>query len=577
MRRPSFPAGINRRQLSTLHYQTFPTAPPRTPLEAPLSPFESSAEQDRLSNSDDENQQDHSNESPFPRRQLVIIAVIALAEQTALNSISPYLPQMASSFPATDPSPKIGLYVGAIGSAFAAAQFMTSYFWGFLSDRTGRKPIILICTFLTAACFIAFGFCTKLWQAILVQTVMGLVNGNQGIISTCLGEITDRSNRNRAFAWLPFIFGLGGITGPALGGLLVRSTSLAPGEPRYPYLLPNLASAAILMLDLILTAIFLEESLKEAKDLPPLKGRVVALFAWVWQFASSAVRPSYFRRGHRLNFTLYDGHAELPDDRTSISLDSESSSLLSLPEIFAGNSEELSSKVVWNRNTLLLLGTYLVVQLSNISFNALYPIFAFAPAPLGRDIPARAIGISLSAVGAASILFQLCTFGRLKVKIGHKTSYRAGLGLLAIALFAMPFVAYRDFPALLGSWSGELAMWIQIILILLMKTVGTVGSLTSGLLLITNLSPSAGSLGALNGLAQTLSAAGRAVGPVLAGGLFSAASGKGRLGAIIPFGVFGGLAMLGCVASLGIRGERLEGQSVDERGGLQSGEDGEED
>ncbi|OBT64971.1 hypothetical protein VE03_05630 [Pseudogymnoascus sp. 23342-1-I1] len=306
---------------------------------------------------------------------------------------------MASSFPATDPSPRIGLYVGAIGLAFAAAQFMTSYFWGFLSDRTGRKPVILLCTFLTAVCFVAFGFCTKLWQAIFVQTLMGLLNGNQGIIS------------------------------PALGGLLVRSVSLTSGEPRYPYLLPNLASAAILMLDLILTAIFLEESLKEAKDLPPLKGRVVALFA-----------------------------------RRAL--------LLSSPEIFAGNSEELSSKVVWNRNTLLLLGTYVVVQLSNISFNALYPIFAFAPAPLGRDIPARTIGISLSAVGIASILFQLCTFGRLKVKIGHKATYRTGLGLLSVALFAMPFVAYRDSPPFLGSWSGEVAMWIQITFILLMSRDG---------------------------------------------------------------------------------------------------------
>ncbi|KFY97391.1 hypothetical protein V500_02095 [Pseudogymnoascus sp. VKM F-4518 (FW-2643)] len=225
MRRPSFPTGINRRQSSTLHYQTFPTAPPPRPLEAPPSPFESSAEQDRLFNGDDENQQDRSNESPFPRRQLAMLAIIALAEQTALNSISPYLPQMASSFPATDPSPKIGLYVGAIGSAFAAAQFMTSYFWSLLSDRIGHKPIILLCTLLTAASFVAFGFCTRLWQAILVQAIMGLVNGNQGVISTCLGEITDRSNQSHAFAWLPVIYGLGGITGPALGGLLVRSAS----------------------------------------------------------------------------------------------------------------------------------------------------------------------------------------------------------------------------------------------------------------------------------------------------------------------------------------------------------------
>ncbi|KFY43366.1 hypothetical protein V494_02015 [Pseudogymnoascus sp. VKM F-4513 (FW-928)] len=555
--------GINRRQSSTAHYQTFPTSPLQTPFEAPFSPFEFPVEQSRPADGDDEYQRDRSNESPFPRRQLAILAGIALAEQTALNSISPYLPQMASSFPSTDPSPKLGLYVGAIGSAFAAGQFISNYFWGLLSDRIGRKPVILLCTLLTATSFVAFGFCTRLWQAILVQATMGLVNGNQGVVSTCLGEITDRSNQGRAFALLPIVYGLGGITGPVMGGLLVRSVTSTSGEPRYPYLLPNLASAAILMLDLMLTAIFLEESLEEAKDLPPLQVRVFALFAWVWQIASDAVCPTYLRRDHRQISTQYDGNADLPD-RSSISPASERSSLISPPEIVADNSEELTGKAVWNRNTLLLLGTYLVLQLSNVSFNTLYPIFAFAAPPLGRDISARAIGISLSAVGVVSVVSQVCAGGRLKVKMGHKTTYRTGLGLLAIAMFAMPFVAYRDLPPLIGSWSGEVTMWIQISLILLMKTVGTVGGLTSALLLITNSSPSAGSLGALHGLAQTLSAAGRALGPVAAGGLFSAASGKGRLGGLIPFGVFGGVAMLGCVASWGISGERLHDGGVDE-------------
>jgi len=92
--------------------------------------------------------------------------------------------------------------------------------------------------------------------------------------------------------------------------------------------------------------------------------------------------------------------------------------------------------------------------------------------------------------------------------------------MLAVAMFALPFVAYRNPPPpFLGSWSGEITMWIQISLILIVKTVATVGGRTS-----------AGSLRALNELAQTLSAAGRAMGPVAAGGLFSVASGKGRMG-----------------------------------------------
>ncbi|WP_243930343.1 MFS transporter, partial [Bacteroides fragilis] len=135
----------------------------------------------------------------------------------ALNSISPYLPEMAASFPDVNRR-QVGLYVGTIASTFALAQFVTNFFWGWLSDRIGRKPVVMLGTILTALCFVGFGLSRTLWQAILAQALMGLVNGNQGVISTCLGEITDRSNQSKAFLYLPVIYGLGGITGPAIGG-----------------------------------------------------------------------------------------------------------------------------------------------------------------------------------------------------------------------------------------------------------------------------------------------------------------------------------------------------------------------
>jgi hypothetical protein len=66
-------------------------------------------------------------------------------------------------------------------------------------------------------------------------------------------------------------------------------------------------------------------------------------------------------------------------------------------------------------------------------------------------------------------------------------------------------------------------------------------------------------LGRLNGLAQTLSAAGRAIGPFVSGGLFSLATKLPTKGEALPWGVFGGVALLGFVLSLAIRGEHLEG------------------
>jgi len=477
------PGGMDRRKSSTPHYQTFPTPPPKSRGRPPTSPTSSSG-QDGFSNPPNHDG-DHDNQSsPLPKRQLAVLAVIALAEQTAFNSISPYLPEMTSTFPEVDAA-KIGLYVGTIASSFALAQFATNFFWGWLSDRIGRKPVVMLGTILTAACFVAFGFCRTLWQAVIVQALMGLVNGNQGVVSTCLGEITDRSNQSKAFVYLPVIYGIGGITGPAVGGLLVAQKNPFNKSLKnpYPYLLPNLFSATILVIDLLVTAFFLEESLEEARDLPPLKKRVKHLFSWLWQFAGGARHPTYtrhhFHRDSRYRTAGVDGPTDSEGDN-----DSENDSLLSMPEFFSQNEGHLTKKEVLNRNTVLLLGTYLVFQLSNISFNSLYPIFASGPKPTGRELSPEEIGLSLSFAGIVTIVFQVGVFGKLKEKMGNKATYRAGLFLFFISMMMMPWVGYRDSPAPFGWGTGDVWLWIELGFVLLVKTVAAVGGLTSALLLV---------------------------------------------------------------------------------------------
>ncbi|KAM0724226.1 hypothetical protein Q7P37_000108 [Cladosporium fusiforme] len=544
------------------------------------------------SDDDDDNEEHH--ETPLPRKQLAILAVIALAEQTALNSISPYLPEMASTFPEVQEG-QVGLYVGLIASSFALAQFATNFAWGLLSDRVGRKPIVLLGTFLTAACFVAFGFCRTLWQAVLVQALMGLVNGNQGVISTCLGEITDRSNQSRAFTYLPVIYGLGGITGPIVGGLLVMKTiPFTQKENPYPYLGPNLLSAAVLVIDGVLTMFFLEESLDEARDMPPLSKRIGTLFTWIWQFTSSR-RPTYLRRSairkQQKQQQQYgaisqdvDGAAEEEDSDDD---DDDQSSMASAPAFFASNNGQsrLLAREVLNRDTILLLITFLIFQLANISFNSLYPIFAQAQPPTGRDLNPEEIGISLAFAGLITILFQIGIFGRLREKVGNKATYRIGLAGFVVAFLLIPWVGYKD-----GSHSGvsgptttvgRVWLWIELGFVLIIKTVAAVGGLTSALLLITNSAPSHAVLGTLNGLAQTLSAAGRAVGPFISGGLFTAATKVEFKGELLAFGIFGGISLVGFVLSLGIRGAELEAdgwrENSDEEDGRGSGSESDDD
>lgn len=77
---------------------------------------------------------------------------------------------------------------------------------------------------------------------------------------------------------------------------------------------------------------------------------------------------------------------------------------------------------------------------------------------------------------------------------------------------------------------------------------------------VTNSAPDNQSLGALNGLAQTLSAAGRAVGPFISGGLFTTATSIKPMGEALPFGIFAAVAFIGFLLSFGIRGVNLEAE-----------------
>ncbi len=427
-----------------------------------------------------------------------MLAVISLAEQTALNSISPYLPEMASTFPGVDEE-QVGLYTGLIASSFALAQLLSNYFWGWLSDRIGRKPVILIGTLLTAACFIAFGFCRELWQAIVVQVFMGLVNGNAGIVSTCLGEITDRSNQSKAFTYLPVIYGIGGITGPVVGGLLVNTKHnlFDRRKPNpYPFLPPNLVAAALLVVDLIFSMFFLEESLEEARDLPPLGKRVRNMFSWIWQFTSSS-RPSYLRPGsngksHQSpqhgNGVTHDGAVDDDNDSFDEDDDDSSESQSLMPTLLPQHSTELAAKHIFNRDTILLLVTYLVFQLSNISYNSLYPIFAQAPPPIGRNLSTKEIGLTIAFAGVATIIFQVGIFGKVRDKFGNKTTYRVGLAGFTIAFMLMPWVGYKRPSQGTGLGAGKGWLWAELCFVLLIKTVAAVGGLTSALLLVQLLS-----------------------------------------------------------------------------------------
>lgn len=92
-------------------------------------------------------------------------------------SIFPYAYYMILSFDITSNTQKLALYVGLVTSAFAFAEFSSGVVWGRISDRVGRKPVLLCGLAGTALSMLVFGFATNLPVALLGRALGGLLNG----------------------------------------------------------------------------------------------------------------------------------------------------------------------------------------------------------------------------------------------------------------------------------------------------------------------------------------------------------------------------------------------------------------
>lgn len=95
-------------------------------------------------------------------------------------SIFPYVYYMISSFHITNDEKQIALYAGMVTSAFAFAEFSTGVMWGRLSDKVGRKPILLMGLAGTGISMIVFGFSPNLTTALIARALGGLLNGSVG-------------------------------------------------------------------------------------------------------------------------------------------------------------------------------------------------------------------------------------------------------------------------------------------------------------------------------------------------------------------------------------------------------------
>eukprot|EP01126_Amoeba_proteus_P036817 TRINITY_DN3763_c0_g1_i4.p1 TRINITY_DN3763_c0_g1~~TRINITY_DN3763_c0_g1_i4.p1 ORF type:complete len:325 (-),score=34.68 TRINITY_DN3763_c0_g1_i4:653-1627(-) len=211
--------------------------------------------------------------TPLPYGKLFVLSCIGISESFSITMIFPFIANMVRDF--GYPEDEIGFYAGWIASSFNIAQFMSSFGWGRVADRIGRRSVLLLGLSGNFLMIFLFGWSTNLWYAILARSMNGFLNGNIGVAKTYLGEISDDTNSATCFGLFGMVWGVGSIIGPSVGGFLSNPHETAPhifpkGSLLYhfPYLLPCIASSFVTLVGFISGLFFLDETLPNASCCP---------------------------------------------------------------------------------------------------------------------------------------------------------------------------------------------------------------------------------------------------------------------------------------------------------------------
>lgn len=139
--------------------------------------------------------------------------------------ISPVVPFMVAPFANAHDQ---ALIVTSLMAIYALCTFFAAPALGSLSDRFGRKPILLISLAGSALGYLIFGLAGSLWMLFLGRIIDGLTGGNIVILFAYFADITDEENRTKVFGWTAAAVGVGTISGPTVGGLLAHFGNSVP-------------------------------------------------------------------------------------------------------------------------------------------------------------------------------------------------------------------------------------------------------------------------------------------------------------------------------------------------------------
>lgn len=210
------------------------------------------------------------------RSIFTIISVVAL-DAVGIGLIFPILPSLLEELTG---SGEVSTTYGIILAAYAAMQFIFSPILGMLSDRFGRRPVMIVSLAGAAIDYLIMAFTPVLWVLVVGRVIAGITSANMSVAGAYIADITDEKDRAQRFSWMSAAFGVGFIVGPILGGLLSTWWLHAP----------FLAAALLNGLNLVMVLTVVKESRAPTRE--PLELKQLNPFGPLkWAFSFPALAP----------------------------------------------------------------------------------------------------------------------------------------------------------------------------------------------------------------------------------------------------------------------------------------------
>ncbi|KAF8267055.1 major facilitator superfamily domain-containing protein [Lactarius quietus] len=416
-------------------------------------------------------------ETPLPITQILVLLVLQLCEPITALSINPYINQLVSELPIVGGDErKVGYYTGLIVSLYFVAEAVTVLQWSRLSDKLGRKPVLLCGLIGTTVSSLLFGLSRSFWALVFSRCLNGMLNGNTGVMKSMMAELTDETNMARGFSLISVAWGVGGTIGPFIGGVLSRPQDRWPnlfshpfwGE--YPYFLPCLATATYALLSFSLAAIFLKETVNSE---PVMKRNT---------------NHARVGEGELLDGSVKDTEKPLP------------------------------LRALLTRPVVVSVANYCVIGLQDVIAEAVIPLVWSTSVEFGGlGMNPASIGLWLAGYGFLNGVFQFVAFPRFVGRFGPRRIFIASILCFFPVYMMFPFenLALRH-----SSRSLNTATAFLIVLQLSAISFADMGFSTI-FMYISSAAPNKRSLGATNGVAQMMVSIQRAVGPATAASLFA--------------------------------------------------------